>query len=37
MGFNLFLYGFIVWALLCAKSYDHEPHTNENESEDYNI
>lgn len=25
MGFNIFLYGFIVLALLVAKSYDHKP------------
>ena len=25
MYFNLFLYGFIVWACLVAKSYDYEP------------
>jgi hypothetical protein len=34
MGFNLFLYGFIVWALLVAKSYDYEPHTKENENKE---
>ena len=28
MIFNMFLYGFIVWALLSANSYDYEPHTN---------
>lgn len=33
MGFNLFLYGFIVWALLSAKSYDHEPHTNDDKND----
>ena len=33
MGFNLFLYGFIVWALLSAKSYDKQPHTNEDEND----
>lgn len=36
MGFNLFLYAFIVWALLSAKSYDYEPSepsNKDNESE----
>lgn len=36
MGFNLFLYGFIVWACLVAKSYDYEPkheQSNNHESE----
>lgn len=34
MGFNIFLYCFIVWALLVAKSYDYEPPTNENENKE---
>ena len=32
MGFNLFLYAFIVWALLSAKSYDYKPSNNHEES-----
>ena len=33
MGFNLFLYGFIVWALICAKSYDYKPSEQSNKHE----
>lgn len=34
MGFNLFLYAFIIFGMAVAKSFDYEPPTNENESED---
>lgn len=40
MGFNLFLYGVIIFGLLVGKSYDYPTtptNENENEDEDYNI